>query len=185
MLSDFIYHHSRSLEHSPFGIVTQNKEVDRLDILSYGAFQWLEGHIGFYPLFMAVGSLYEDIIQTGYQNQFRRTFPAPNNKVLFSFRYIPSPCAFIDSRSWDIVLNRQQQGSPLTQWETRLVLKPSWSRYRWLSLMRKEPGSVQVVVPYLNLCEAGCVWVRNKDSRKVLLKRGFSQVFVKRIQVSY
>jgi len=64
------YHHCRSLDSAVYGRVEASPEHADQDFKD--AYSWLEKEVGFYPLFLAVGTTDEDIRMTGYQNQWRK-----------------------------------------------------------------------------------------------------------------
>src|SRR3989338_6708832 len=89
------YHHSRPLEFSPYGIVTQHKPEGPVERYSQEErYAWLGNEIGFYPLFMAVGRSEDDKYMTQYHTQWRRKWephetPA-ENLVMFSYKKPPT-----------------------------------------------------------------------------------------------
>jgi len=172
------------------------------------AYQWLAERAGFWPLFLSVGSGERDRALTGYQNQWRRIrsqdhdetrYRGPGefpNLVLFSYRHAPASAIFNDFGYWHLVLNcidwaacsgHHLQQVPLSAREERLVLKRSWSSSDWLRKARRDPGSVQAVVPELDLAAADEVWCRNEATRGHLIALGFApgRVRVQRIRVAW
>jgi hypothetical protein len=157
------------------------------------AYRWLEKEVGFYPLFLAVGSTEEDVRMTGYQNQWRRllsTGPDGNtyrkkgdfpNFVLFSFENVEG--IFTDYAAWHLVLNSSYNNYQITEYEKRLIFKHSWVRSRLVRKARKEHHSVQLITPKLYLPDAGRVWVRNQETKKGLESKGFENVKVKRLSL--
>lgn len=191
ILSKSTFHHSRNLEYSSFGIVKQKMGVDP----DYeGAYRWLEKEVGFAPLFLAVGKIEEDIRMTGYQNQWRKLLVRglnnreyrhkgdTENQVLFSFNDLPGG-RFMDYASWHIVLNSGHKNYKINSWARKLIFRETWDKEKWISHAAKNPGSVQYVVPELDLRKADSIWVRNKETQKNLEKRGFQNVAVKRLAV--
>lgn len=182
-----LYHHARALEHSAYGIVMQERGVDK----DYaGAYEWVEHAVGFYPLFLAVGATTDDIKMTGYQNQWGRKL-GPNlyrqkgdiqNQVLFSFTDV-SKGVFMDDANWHIVLNSENSNYQITNRERSMIFRPSWSTSDWLRYARKNPHSVQMVVPELDLRKAASVSVRNKTTQQYMEQHGFQNVSVVRIKV--
>ena len=183
------YHHCMSLERVIFGEVKPNPEQADSDFK--GAYSWLEKQVGFYPLFLAVGQSEEDVRMTGYQNQWRKLlviskkgneyvqkgqFP---NDVLFSFMDVDG--VFMDYDYWHLVLNASHKDYQMTDYEKRLVLKPSWPKSKWLRKARKNSHSVQLVVPSLFLPRAKRIWVRNQKTRKLVETIGFENVEVRRV----
>ncbi len=158
---------------------------------------WLKKEVGFYPLFLSVGSSLYDYYMTGYGDNWtvatsrwydkeakkfcseRRKKGEFPNCVMFSFDDID--CVFMDHAWWVIVgYNNAVNGEETTDREKRGIFKYSWNRSNWFR-MAKKSGGVQCVVPELDLRQAVRVWVRNKKTKKILEKMGFSNVFVKRI----
>jgi hypothetical protein len=186
------YHHSRSLD----GVVFDSVVADpsRSDSHLRGAYEWLEQEVGFYPLFLAVGVDEDDLRMTGYQDNWRvrtslryedgkrkGTYRGKGeflNNVLFSFEDVGG--VFMDFDSWHIALNSAPDYD-LTDYQKRLIFKPSWSMADWLRSARKETHSVQLVVPELYLPDAGRILVRNRKTKKGLESMGFENVEVGRI----
>lgn len=180
------YHHCRPFAHSPYGIVHQGPP----DVDFQAAFDWLASEIGFRPLFMSVGPGIDALYPTGYDynwcfklgpNTYRRRGDFPND-VLFSYSDAPPGAIFTDYDAWHMVLHRALTSTlPPTPYESRQILKRSWPMSRWLRQARNYPGSVQVVVPHLDLRAASRIWVRNQPTRAEMERRGFQHVTVRRI----
>ncbi len=165
------------------------------------AYRWAENRLGFFPLFLAVGTD-ESISMTGYSNQWRRLLGTrhdafgklvnvyrkrgefPSN-VLFVFdsEDIAAP-VFTDYMAWHLVLNETMNGGTVCERYASMVLKRSWSRARWLLHSWRNAHTVQALVPALDLRQAKEVWVRNQAERRKLLAMGFTSVHVKRVAVS-
>ena len=169
-------------------------------------YAWLAERVGFWPLFLGVGGDYWGRHLTGYQNQWRQflghgqdgrryrragEFP---NMVLFSYEEAPPGAVFSDFYAWHMVLNAVDWEArtghdlrlrPLGVSVERQVLKPSWSKADWLRKAGRDLGSVQVVVPELDLRAATVVWCRNQPTRGQLIRLGFKaeRVAVWRMQV--
>lgn len=183
------YHHCRSLDSVVYGEVRAHSEHSDPDLKD--AYFWLEKEVGFYPLFLAVGATEEDIRMTGYQNQWRRILSSgPDGKeyikrgefpndVLVSFENIDG--IFMDYDYWLLVLNSGHKNYQMTDYETRLVFKPSWPTSKWLRKARKNPHSVQLVTSRLYLPGASRIWVRNRQTEGLLTSIGFENVEVKRL----
>lgn len=186
-----LYHHCRSLESVVYGEVKPNPHFS--DEFLKRAYSWMEQQLGFYPLFIAVGEAEEDIRMTGYENQWRRIvsksqkktkyrtageFP---NEVLFSFSNLEG--VFTDYDYWIMVLNTEYKNYQVTDYEKKLLFKPSWNKAKWLRRARERPHTVQLVIPKLYLPDAEHIWVRNKKTKKQLEKIGFEGVEVKRLMV--
>jgi len=161
---------------------------------------------GFWPLFLAVGSTDNDLRMTGYANQFQRPSPTvevPNNSVLFSWLRSPSThLRYTCYDHWHIALNcvsypdyphsddkkrHRTEIVGMTPQMESWVFHNSWKESDWLRMARRDPHSVQGVVPQLDLRSADEVWCRNKGTRRELLRMGFreDQVIVKRLAVNY
>ena len=211
-----LYHHCRSLESVVFGKVKANPKYSDPDFKD--AYLWLKGEVGFYPLFLSVGTTYDDILMTGYPNQWRKiistkivgrrgngTYIQKNvlrkkgefpNDVLFSFEELrcpfsmprntirsiqlrcPMEWAFMDYGYWHLALGSYRD--KITDYEKRLIFKPSWQKSKWLGKAKKISQSVQLVTQSLYLPDAQRIWVRNKKTKKVLEGMGFDNVEVKR-----
>jgi len=178
------YPHCRSLNSVVYGEVEASPEYS--DKYLKDAYLWLEKEIGFYPIFLSVGTTDEDIRMTGYQSQWRRILSeGPNGKeyrkkgdfpndVLFSFSDIDG--VFMDYDYWHIVLNASYNNYQVTDYEKRLIFKPSWSKSKWLRKSKKDPHSVQLVTPKLYLPNAKRIWVRNQRTQKLLTSIGFDNI---------
>ncbi len=69
----YFFHHARPLQACPYDEVRQTALLLEEDDESFqAAYKWLEEHVGFYPLFMAVGNTEYDLEMTGYNRQFVR-----------------------------------------------------------------------------------------------------------------
>ena len=174
------------------------------------SYRWLEERLGFWPTFLAVGDHEEARRMTGYANQFSRRIgwsakEGPlyrkageiDNNVLFSFSSVPE-ARYSDYSSWHYLLSGRhtckddEHGFDIIDEYTpknieNLVLKESWRESDWLRTATREPGSVQAVVPELELSTASRVTVRNQATRKKLIAMGFdeSRVVVERMKVGY
>jgi len=186
-----LYHHSRPLEFVEYGTVTQKLGINEDYDSSY---RWLEKEVGFAPLFLAVGSKPEDRYMTGYQDQWRKILSGSKgsrtyrkkgeypNLVLFSYSDVPNGI-FTDFDNWHLVLNSSHNNHQLSEREKKLIFRSSWKKSDWLRYNEKESGSVQLVVPELDLIKAEAIWVRNKNTQKKLQQMGFANVEVKRTQI--
>ena len=196
-----LYHHCRSLDSVVYGEVEANPKYS--DEHFKNAYSWLEKEVGFYPLFLAVGITKKDIQMTGYENQWNRVIGskivgrrkdgayiqrnilrkkgrAPND-VLFSFENVSKNSVFMDYLDWYLVLNSSHKNYQITDYEKRLIFKPSWNKAKWLRKAMIKPYSVQLVTPSLNLSNAKRIWVRNKQTKEELISKGFKNVECKRI----
>lgn len=194
------YHHSRPLSAVTFGEVVQSPAIasaknpeDAEDAEWFEQkYRWLEKQIGFYPLFMAVGRRNDDLRMTGYQNQWRKVLSRSregntyrkrgqiDNNVLFSYVAPPDKMVFTDYDIWNVILSMSKEP------ESKLVqslLKPSWIKNDWITKANKEPESVQVLVPKLDLSLANSVMVRNEKTKRELEKMGFKNVLVARLKL--
>ena len=181
------YHHCRSLDSIIYGRVRASPEHADEDFK--GAYSWLEKEVGFYPIFLSVGTTDGGIRMTGYQNQWRRILSyRPKeyrkkgdflNKVLFSFKYIDG--IFMDYNYWHIALSASYKNYQMTDYEKRLIFKPSWPKSKWLKKARKNQHSVQLVTPELYLPAAERIWVRNQQTKELLTSMGFDNVESRRL----
>lgn len=187
-----LYHHCMDLENVVYGEIKANPKYSDPDFKR--AYGWLEKEVGFYPMFLAVGTKRYDILITGYDTQWKKItlssyrdgkvintlrkkgeFP---NWVLFSFDNMEG--IFTDYEYWHCVLGGDNTANKN---ERKWILKPSWGKARWLRKARKDPGSVQLVTDKLDLRNAKRVWVRNENTKNNLEDMGFSKVNVRRIPV--
>ncbi|HWD73946.1 MAG TPA: hypothetical protein VG371_02325 [Solirubrobacteraceae bacterium] len=110
------FHHCRSIEHSRFGIVEPARLTEVLepadcradggciedewhDALDYEpSYAWVADHVGFWPLFLAVGDTHDALLTTTYQFQFvrNRARPAPRINALFSWSDPPGALTYMD-----------------------------------------------------------------------------------------
>ena len=185
-------HHARELKHCIYGVVRQKRRGSKYFDKAY---DWLEHEVGFYPLFLTVGETIDDITMTGYQNQWRRLLAEGKNyrkyrqtgeienQVLFSFSDIPSG-AFRDYMNWHMVLNSEYNNYQIADRARKMVFRPSWGKSDWLRYARRNPHSVQLVVPELDLRKTTRIWVRNIQTQLNLESVGFRNIEVRRVPVS-
>ncbi len=189
-----LYHHCRSLDNIVYGLLKPNRQHYDPDYSD--SYLWLEKEVGFYPLFLAVGTKEDDIRITGYDDnwrvrtsyryekgkikglKFRRAGEFPN-LVLFSFEDVKG--IFIDDMLWCHVLGAHWNKYNITSYDKKRLFKPSWSKSRWLRKALIDPGSVQLVTESLYLPSAKRIYVKNKHTKKLLESKGFENVEVKRI----
>lgn len=183
------YHHCRSLDSVVYGRVEASSE--HAGEYFKDAYSWLEKEVGFYPIFLAVGTTDEDIRMTGYQNQWRRILSERHNgkecrkkgdfpnDVLFSFEDVDG--VFMDFVDWHIAFGASHKNYQMTDYEKRLIFKPSWPKPKWLRKARRDQHSVQLVVPELYLPDAERIWVRNQQTKELLTSMGFNNVESRRL----
>lgn len=169
-----LYHHCRNLDSVVYGKVKANPKYSDPDFRK--AYFWLKKQVGFYPLFLAFGSE-ESLHMTGYNDQWRRG--ESRNHVLFSFENADG--TFMDFDTWHIALNASNNNYHVTEYEKRLMFKPSWTRSRWLRKAEQRPDTVQLVTPELYLPDAKRIWVRNKETKRKSESIGFGNVEVRRL----
>jgi len=149
------------------------------------AYAWLEGRLGFRPLFLAVGEDDEDRRMTGYQDHWRRrprgAAPEPS-RALFSWPQAPPGAVLMDFAAWHVVLNTPGDVQPSDE---RSLWKRSWTTGDWVRAARRGTTSVQAVVPALDLRTAEEVLCRNRAERGALVRLGFdpARVRVRRLTV--
>lgn len=172
------------------------------------AYRWLEKETGFFPFFLAVGTVEEAVYVTGYSNQWRVYIgndPAEGgiwrkvyrkagefpNYVLFGLPLSALADSakgsfsgvFTDYQWWHVVLNACLNGNAVEEQVRRPLFKKSWGRSKWLSTAAKDPRLVQVVAPQIDFNQAAFVWARNQETAKALGQMGFANVKVKRLLV--
>ena len=181
------YHHCRNLESVVFGEVKASPNYSDKDFR--GAYRWLEKEVGFYPLFCAVGTTDEDIRMTGYpdnwrvkvsSDEYRKKGEFPN-QVLFSFKDVDG--VFMDYDAWHLVLNSTRNNYKMSDYEKRLIFKPSWQKSKWLMQANEKPHTIQLVTPTLYLHKADKIGVRNDMTKKELGDKGFQNIEVKRVLI--
>jgi hypothetical protein len=217
---ELLFHHCRDLTHVEFGVVRQARvsnilprperaPSDRLERNHWfeekfdwePAYDWLGQQVGFYPLFLAVGSTDDDRRMTGYQDQWRRLLghgtedkvyrrrgEAPS-RCLFSWAHMPQDIVFLDYGYWHVVLNsvvpnpRQyecdQPRVELPRWfDERSLFRRSWRASDWLRRARLS-GGIQAIAPSLDLSTADEVWCRNLEARERLVSLGFAEARIR------
>lgn len=166
-MAELLYHHSRSIKGVSYGEV--NADPQYTDPLGFkGAYDWLAGEVGFYPLFLAVGSTKTDLKMTTYDDE--------EENVLFSFGDVEG--SLMDFDYWHIALS-EGEGPRVNRLQKRWIFKPSWSKARWLRKVKKEPGHVQLVTPKLHLPNAKRIWVHNERAKRRMEELGFRNVEIR------
>jgi hypothetical protein len=161
------------------------------------AYRWLAERIGFWPIFLAVGETAEDRRLTGYQSQFSRrrgwdSFGQPRDQVLFSYTDAPAEVRFVDYINWHLVLNavHSRDGDPHQPYveldnsrHQASILRRSWRQSDWLRHARRHPGSVQAMLPQLDLRAADQIWTPNRPVATALHRLGFdpARISVRRL----
>ena len=196
-----LYHHCIPVSQVVYQRIFADRSFTDQDFKD--AVSWLERKVGFYPLFLAVGSAEEDIRMTGYHIQWARiagteiTGKAPDghntwkhmlkksgeheNYALFSFEHVDG--IFTDYDYWHCVLNSSHCNYLIPQYIQQRIFKPSWKPAGWFRKAEDHPHTVQLVSESLDLPDAKRVWVRNKEAKRYLQSLGFSNVEVHRISL--
>jgi len=187
-----LYHHARPLESVKFDIVyplRRNSQLyEGLNSEFAGENEWMEQYMGFYPLFLAVGKNDNDLRLTGYQNQWRKLLSYSlkhreyrqkgddENYVLFSYAEMPTLGIFSDAVNTFPLLNLHlyNGGKDIKLRDIQSIFRPSWIKNDWISYANKNPGTVQLVAPSLDLRKAERVLVRNQKTKDGLEEMGFS-----------
>lgn len=215
--SELLFHHARVLAHTHHGVVRGVRrrrllfepgpcgDCARLDLevridLTFDlAYAWVAERVGFWPLFVAVGTDDEGRQMTGYQDQWRRwrvtdgERTRPQSRVLFSWRHAPPAAVFMDFAAWHMVLNavefapdasRAPRVRPVSPSDERQIWKRSWRTADWVRMARRGLVSVQAVVPELDLRTAHELWCRNESCATQLAAAGFdpARVVVRRLR---
>jgi hypothetical protein len=160
------------------------------------AYEWLEAQIGFFPHFISVGTTEEALYRTGYQDNWRRFMGSEYRQgavqkiyrkkgehpdhVLLSFDDLEG--VFMDFMRWHIAINACTNGRPVPVRESTMILKPSWTRSRWLRAAGHS-HAVDLLVPDLPLGSASGVWVRNRTAQRKMKEMGFRNVEIVRVPV--
>ncbi len=87
----------------------------------------------------------------------------------------------MDYMNWYLVLNSNYKNYQMTDYEKRLIFKPSWSKSKWLRKAKNEPHSVQLITEELYLPDVHRIWVRNRNREHLLTVMGFENVRVQRL----
>jgi len=178
------------------GTIVPDRRLSDPDFLP--AYEWVEERLGFFPLFLAVGTLEDVIWMTGYQDNWRvvtGSEPAGGgyrricrkkgefpNLALLSFESVEG--VFMDYDYWHIALNACMNGSVVSRKEESWIFKPSWTKSRWRRASLAGTHSVQFVAPALPLTESREIRVRNALTRRLIQGLGFENVRVSRIPVN-
>jgi hypothetical protein len=189
------YHHCMPFSQVHFGTITANPDYSYSDFLP--AYEWLEQEIGFFPHFLSVGNSETAISRTGYADNWRvfdhgeftgngylkfyhkkGEFP---NLVLLSFD--DAEGVFMDDLSWNIAINACMHGRTVTRQETKMILKPSWNKRRWIHAAEQDQCWVCLLAPELFLDSASGISVRNQSTKKEMENRGFRNIRTLRIPV--
>ena len=91
----------------------------------------------------------------------------------------------MDFDYWYIVLNSYHNDYQISRLHKKWIFKYPWGRSDWMKKARKDPHSVQAVVPSLDLTKADLVSVRNHQTKLELENMGFNNVEVRRISIKY
>jgi len=191
-----LYHYCMPVSGIIRGTIVPDRRLSDPDFLP--AYEWVEERLGFFPFFLAVGTLEDVAWMTGYQDNwrvvtgsepveggYRRTlrkkgeFP---NLALLSFDAVDG--VFMDYDYWHIALNACMNCSVVSRKEESWIFKPSWTKSRWLRAARAGTHSVQLVTPALPLTKTREIRVRNALTRRIIEGRGFGDVRVSRIPVN-
>ena len=195
--SRLLYHYCMPASGIISDILTPDRTRSDPDFLP--AYEWVEERLGFFPLFLAVGTLEDVVWMTGYQDNwrvvtgsepvegggYRRIFRKKGefpNLVLLSFDAVDG--VFMDYDYWHIALNACMNGSVISRKEESWIFKPSWTKSRWLRAALTGTHSVQLVTPALPLTKSREILVRNALTRRIIEGRGFGDVRVSRIPVN-
>lgn len=209
-----MFHHCTKLETLVYGVIKSSTKYsivgdtkEDFDDFYIKAYKWWESEMGFYPLFLSVGKTYDDLLMTGYMNQWRRIVRSRSEKingkykiintlrkagefpnyVLFSFDEHDG--IFTDYDAWHIVLSCaggdivNGKSYDITKYQMRQLLKPSFSRSDWLRFARHHPHGVQLISRTIDFRKATRIWVRNKATKKIVEGMGFKNVQVKRLKI--
>jgi hypothetical protein len=190
--------HAMPLAQVKRGKLVSDRKFSDVEFLP--SYLWLEKELGFYPLFLAIGTE-EAAYVTGYQNQWRRflghdiqpggkstkvyrkagEFP---NFVLFAFPLDAVEVRrYTDYQWWNIVLTECICGREVGKGMRRLLFKKSWDEAKWRRQAARDSHLVQVLAPEFDLDRAEFIWVRNQRTARALVAQGFDNVRVKRLPV--
>lgn len=141
------------------------------------AYDWLAARVGFWPLFLTVGSDPYAEWATGYSHQFR---PGEDARVMFSWADLPEEGVFIDDGWWNALLNHVR-GEGCTAWhidepDDELIdglFRPDHTRADWILCAERAPHAVQLVVPALELHSAERICCPSRDVARDLTRRGY------------
>ena len=155
-------------------------------------YEWIESRVGFFPLFLAVGTNPLSARITGYADQWRRDVKAPHNsQVLFSWEQKPhAQLVYQDFERWEFIMcdimNSRVHGKYLkpsevviSRGDEKALWKRSWGPADWRRKSHEQAHSVQAVVPELDLRTADLVRCRSQETRKQLVRLGWEPNAVK------
>jgi hypothetical protein len=206
---DIPFHHNMDFEDVSYGEMIPSEEMSRRAQRRFGQDEasvdlevlpnlWLKKQVGFYPLFLAYGTSLEDLMMTGFQNNWRRKIGEHYDKstrrfvstlrkageypnsVLFSFTAVPD-VVFMDYQNWFLVLNSSHCDYDMSKQDIRMIFRRSWPPSRWKRLSAEHPCNVMAVVPKLDLRKADRIWVRNYATKRKMERMGFRNVEVCRL----
>ena len=162
-LIPLIFHHGKkSAEYCPYGQISA-RPVQREqfgDDSTYEAYLWLIKQVDFNPLFLSVGDSEKSLRITGYS-------PA-NNRVMFSFTDIPNGI-FCDYDAWENVFLHGSEEAK------KQVFDISQDKNSWIHKGISQQGSVQLLVPSLDLTKASRIFVTNETQQIDLEWNGFQK----------
>ncbi len=193
-MEDKVYlFHGRDLDEVAYDIVLPNKEhphnPDQIP-----KYKWLEKEIGFWPLWLAVGSRkaayftrYHYNWTSGYGWNEKghldwkpwKNGEAPN-RVMFIFEPDTIDGAFIDYSAWldlGAKLIRSEPSPVEDRLRNRLLLS-GMTREEKLRYSYEHPLDLNYVTPGLDLRKAIVVWCRDEETKLKLEKMGFTNVQV-------
>jgi len=191
-----LFHHCMPLSQVSYNTIPANPAYSTESFL-LPAYEWLAEQIGFFPHFVSVGMNRDALYRTGYQDnwrvraggeffnaQYRKTYRKrgefPNN-ALFSFDNLEG--IFMDFDYWHIAINEITNGGNVSKREMNWILKPTWTRKRWLRAATDQTHPVDLLVPAIPLYKSVKVRVRNRATQKILETMGFHNVEISRLRV--
>jgi hypothetical protein len=198
-----MYYHAIPFKKIRYGVLKANPAYS--DKFYQRAYYWLEQHLGFYPLFLAVGNdtstPYE---MTGFNANFKtrvcgyserkqkpvncRNPDTLPNMVLFRFeRSDIETLHYQDYDAWHGILNTYCYDATEAEWSssksirlvrrlTPIIFKPDWQESEWLQKANKTPGTVQAVTAFLDLRRATRIYCKNRKTIDHLRNLGFTSM---------
>jgi hypothetical protein len=161
-----LFHHADEVGYCvPGEIIPPDLEVKAGNIFAAdyaNLVNWLSGEIGFQPVFMSVGR-FDDRRTVGITQYYNY------KPVLFSYSDTLGG-VFTDYKVWENILFGLVE-SPSDARDQ--LFRPNLTREDWIKKSLAEPGSVQLLVPSLDLSKADKICARTHSQVDELAELGF------------
>lgn len=141
------------------------------------AYQWWEQTFGYTPLFIAVGRGIETIKMTGYPNQFKKPQDPKQNNILLSFSTLTGHYHKFDD--WEDVLAilcNEPNNKYAQIFQKRILKAEKRTPTSWERTAKRLDGYVQMCLQNLQPKHAEIIYVKNKETKKIIMNKGFKNV---------